>query len=241
MAGALGLRKPTDTRHLSRYGITAETLPTIPTGVPIGINWYLNFDDPQPDSQGHYWVGRGDLGTVRGGHCVCLRAPKLIDRWWPFYDQGNEGACCGFGVCRALSLQNRKRYDGSKLYHAAQLIDDWSDTPPESGTSVRAACDVARLQGAWCVVRGKSEPNPDPEEGILQNRWALSIEDIAYALDPDSQGTLILNRGWVGLLNSWGAGYEREVRMPLDTLYRMIVKEDGEAMVMTDRPAPPNN
>lgn len=41
--------------------------------VTIGVNWYANFDTPisQPGFN-LGWVGQGDLGAVRGGHCVCI-------------------------------------------------------------------------------------------------------------------------------------------------------------------------
>lgn len=41
--------------------------------VTIGVNWYVNFDQPilNPTS-GHYWIGTGHLGGTRGGHSVCV-------------------------------------------------------------------------------------------------------------------------------------------------------------------------
>lgn len=42
-------------------------------GIPvsIGINWYANFDQPVQYGK-EWWIGRGNLGGVRGGHCVCV-------------------------------------------------------------------------------------------------------------------------------------------------------------------------
>jgi hypothetical protein len=37
----------------------------------IGVNWYPNFDKPEYIDT-DYWIGRGDLGVVEGGHCVCV-------------------------------------------------------------------------------------------------------------------------------------------------------------------------
>lgn len=37
----------------------------------IGINWYSNFDNPVSVGA-EKWIGKGSLGTIRGGHCVCL-------------------------------------------------------------------------------------------------------------------------------------------------------------------------
>jgi hypothetical protein len=99
-----------------------------------------------------------------------------------FYDQGEEGACVGFGWSWAMSILNSKaggtvKYDARWLYHAAQLADDWSDTPPESGTSVRAGGDVLRLQGAVRMVRGKDQP-VNLQDGIAADRWATDVDQM---------------------------------------------------------------
>jgi hypothetical protein len=63
----------------NRWAKTTDEMRTsIANGVPvaIGVNWYSNFDAPvsKPNSAGgtESWIGQGDLGHVRGGHCVCL-------------------------------------------------------------------------------------------------------------------------------------------------------------------------
>jgi hypothetical protein len=38
----------------------------------IGINWYSNFDNPIQDSAGNWWIGKGSLGSIRGGHCTAI-------------------------------------------------------------------------------------------------------------------------------------------------------------------------
>ena len=134
-----------------------------------------------------------------------------------------------------MSLLNRERYDGQKLYLAAQLTDDWDDTPPEEGTSVRAGCDIARRLGMWRVIRGKTEDHPTLDRGIAENRWATSVEEIAACLSPADEGDAILDRGWVRLVNSWGLTYP-EVRLDLDVLHRLVFAEQGEATVVTDVP-----
>lgn len=40
--------------------------------VTIGINWYSNFDTPTTHHDGTHWIGEGDLGSVEGGHCICI-------------------------------------------------------------------------------------------------------------------------------------------------------------------------
>jgi hypothetical protein len=93
--GPLGRRAPTDWQHVDRYPLT--TIPATPVPIAIGINWYANFDDPVRDPTGHYWIGRGPLGQVRGGHCVCLKPRGVTDltAWWDFYDQGPRARASG--------------------------------------------------------------------------------------------------------------------------------------------------
>jgi hypothetical protein len=96
--GPLGRRPPTDFAHVERYPLTEPRRAGVvaPTPVVIGVNWYVEFDRPEKDSKGRWWVARdGRLTTVRGGHCVCLRPAGSSDpdSWWEFYNQGDEGAC----------------------------------------------------------------------------------------------------------------------------------------------------
>jgi hypothetical protein len=97
------------------------------------------------------------------------------------YDQGSEGACVGFACSWMMSLLNRVRYDARWLYVHAQDVDEWPDTPPGEGTSVRAACDVLRAQG-HCRMRGGRPMAPDTTHGIEANRWATTVDEIRTAL-----------------------------------------------------------
>jgi hypothetical protein len=228
MSGPLGRRVPSDWQHVERYPLTAATAPSKPTPVVIGVNWYVEFDAPVKDDQGHYWIARdGKLSKVRGGHCVCLK-PKGnsdLDAWWNFYDQGQEGACVGFGVTRLASQLNRKEYDAPWLYHEAQKVDEFPGEDYE-GTTVRAGLDVLRKVGHRVVTDGKSGA-PDPAEGIAANRWATSIDDVLSALGYDGLD-------YVDVLNSWGHGFPHLTRMPASVLERLRT-EDGEVGLVTDR------
>jgi hypothetical protein len=223
----LGRRAPTDWAHVDRYPLMAAVAPEKPTPVVIGVSWYENFDEPQQDSRRHWWVGRGPLGRVRGGHCVCLKPRGAVDltAWWHFYDQGVEGSCVGFGCSRMMSLLNRRRYDARWLYEQAQLVDEWSDTPPEEGTSVRAGLDILRTRGH--KRSGSTRYMPDPAEGIAANRWARSIDDVLSVLGYDGLD-------YVDILNRWNVDYPHLTRMPAETLQRLF-EEDGEFGVVTDR------
>jgi hypothetical protein len=207
----------------------ASMVPAKPTPVVIGVNWYVEFDNPEKDDHGHHWIARdGKLTTVRGGHCVCLK-PKGNsdpDAWWDFYNQGSEGACVGFGISRLTSQLNRKLYDGFWLYHEAQKIDEWPGEDYD-GTSVRAALDILRKVG-HCVKEGVG-PTATAVlgEGIAANRWARGVDDVLSILGYDGLD-------YVDVLNSWGRGYPHLTRMPAKVLERLW-KEDGEVGIVTDR------
>src|SRR3954452_20022444 len=238
--GPLGRRRPEDFDHVERYPLTLATVPAAPVPVTIGVDWFTNFDNPVKDSRGRWWIGRGDLGSVRGGHCVCLEpgdsstpgaSEQDIASWWDFYDQGREGACVGFGSSRMMSLLNRRRYDARWLWNRAKEVDEWPDTNPgdDNGTSVRAALDVLRTRG-HVVYKPHDEDGPSVTDGISANRWATRADEILATLQSPA-GTRL---GAVCVLNSWGRSWPQRVWMPASVLQRLL-DEDGEAGVVTDR------
>jgi hypothetical protein len=241
-AGPLGRKTPTDFAHVDRYPLTATTTPATPAPVVVGVNWYVEFDQPTKDGSGHYWVARdGRLTRVRGGHCVCLKPRGVVDNtaWWDFYDQGAEGACIGFGSSRMMTLLNRRRYLARWLWDKAKSVDEWPETNPgdDDGTSVRAALDVLRTQGhvAWRPSyeplqtdwQHRDELVGSAGEGIAANRWATSTDEVLSVLGYDGLD-------YVDVLNSWGKSYPHLVRMPATVLERLRT-EDGEVAVVTDR------
>jgi hypothetical protein len=240
---SLGRRAPSDWEHVDKYPLTASRLEeiTAPRPIVIGVNWYTNFDHPVQDAQGHYWIGRGNLGSIRGGHCVCLKPKNARDsnQRWEFYNQGDEGACVGFGVSRMMTFFNGKLYLARWLWDKAKEIDEWSDTVPgdDNGTSVRAALDVLRTQGhvVWknsyeslqTNWQGRDQLVGKPAEGIAANRWITSMDDALQVLG-------YTGLDYVDICNSWGRDYPHLVRMPVTTL-ETLWKEDGEIGVATDR------
>lgn len=59
--------------------------------VSIGVYWYANFDNPKPKGK-EFIIGEGDLGLIRGGHCVCVygasdkrQAFKIKNSWGKDY------------------------------------------------------------------------------------------------------------------------------------------------------------
>jgi len=243
MMRPLGRRSPSDYGHVAKYALSELEAP--PTHVPVaaGINWYTDFDKPVRHSDGSYWIGLNParLGSWRGGHCICLepesdpsRVGKEEDtltfhRW---YDQDGEGACVGFGCSRVMSLINRHRYDGFWLYDEARKLE--GRYPDGEGAEVRSGLEVLRTKGHVAAAspaprtctRGEPDKPAALSQGIQAYRWARGVSEIT-----DTLGT---SKPYVVLLQSWGEEYPERVRMPLETLARLM-REGGEAGVVTDR------
>jgi len=230
----LGWKTPEDRTYLDKWKLTAPTLPSVAQPCVLGIPWYSSFDSPKIDTNGRWWIGKGSLGYVRGGHAICVQPgdSSALDMWllWRFYDQGEEGACVGFSLSRALSLMNRSRYYARWLYQEAQKVDEWPETPPEEGTSVSAGCDILINKGHRRLKEGVFLP-PSIYSGIKAYRWARNVEDIHAVLKHPTADRL----GAVPLLNSWGTAYPRKVWLPDEVLHRIVFAEEGECAVLTDR------
>lgn len=97
------------------------------------------------------------------------------------YDQGREGACVGFSQSWMMSILNRIRYSAIWLYREAQLIDEWTDTPPAEGTSLRAGFDILRTRGHR-QLRGQVVKPEDLAHGISANRWATTVDEVRAAI-----------------------------------------------------------
>src|SRR6202161_1283831 len=100
--GGLGREVPPDFDHVAKFPLSAIGGPQKPSPVQLGVAWMTNFDSPVEDSQGVWWIGKGDLGTERGGHAICAQPPSLTDEpeWTSFYNQGQTPECVGFSICR---------------------------------------------------------------------------------------------------------------------------------------------
>jgi hypothetical protein len=112
-------------------------------------------------------------------------APDIsVERVLPFrssyrsrYDQGNTSACVGFSSSWAMSILNHEYYDAPWLFHEALKVDEWPGEDDNNGTSVRAGMDVLRTLGHRQVYRGRDRP-VDPNNGILRNEWATSVDQV---------------------------------------------------------------
>lgn len=113
--------------------------------------------------------------------------------WWKQHDQGQEGACVGFGSSAMMSVTNHYqrlkatgqnltyRYASRWLYLESQLIDEWDETPPEEGTSVNASCKILFDKGHRRIQNGVTGPVL-PAHGISAYRWATNYDEIRAAI-----------------------------------------------------------
>ncbi len=112
--------------------------------------------------------------------------PPTITRgrsWYvqPRLDQGQEGACVGFGVSHELAgwpapVRGIDDAFAQEIYREAQKIDPW---PGEeySGTSVLAGVKIAQQRGYFGTYR-----------------WCFSVEDILRALA--HEGPVVVGTVW---------------------------------------------
>ena len=110
------------------------------------------------------------------------------------YNQGREGACVGFASSWMMSILNRRYYNAHWLYKEAQKIDEWVGEA-YSGTSVRAGMDVLRTVGHRQVLKNRPDLPPDRKHGILENRWAKSVDEVRTCI---AKGTpVVLGVDWM--------------------------------------------
>jgi hypothetical protein len=74
----------------NRWATTVDEMRTglgLGLSMAIGVNWYRNFDKPVKVGT-NFWIGQGDLGSIRGGHCICVygasdkkQAFKIKNSW----------------------------------------------------------------------------------------------------------------------------------------------------------------
>lgn len=229
----LGRRPASDDAHIRKYSLAADATPATPTPLVLGIAWPFGFDKAGlREFDGGVWVGRSPLGKVRGGHAICLKPPALDDPKGAYehHNQGEEGRCVGEAWTRASALVEGRLFDPESLFQRAQAIDEFDDTPPESGTSVRAGGAVAQKEGLHLVRNNIVAKRPSSRWKIGAYFWATSVEQIVACLHGD------MALGYVEFLNSWGAGYPHITRMSHELLHQMVFERDGDAAIAVNRP-----
>jgi hypothetical protein len=135
-----------------------------------------------------------------------LPTPASVERTLPLlpyrraYDQGDTHGCVGYSASWMMSLLNRRLYAPRWLWNEAKLVDPFADSQPgdASETTVRAAMDVLRAQGHRRIYGGR-ELQPRRSDGITENRWALTVDQIRTSL---SHGTpVVLGIDWYRSFN----------------------------------------
>jgi hypothetical protein len=119
-----------------------------------------------------------------------LPTPAVVERALPLlpytraYDQGDCHGCVGFSASWMMSLLNRRLYAPRWLWEQAKLVDPFADSQPgdQQETTVRAAMDVLRAQGHRHVLGGR-EFGPRRSDGISENRWAVTVDEIRTSID----------------------------------------------------------
>lgn len=122
-------------------------------------------------------------------------APVLREKRWRLrerLDQGQEGACVGFGWAHelaALPYRIRQSNDSARaIYKRAQQLDEW---PGEnySGTSVLAGAKAVQELGH-----------------LKEYRWAFSADDVLATLS--AHGPVVIGVNWYrGMFNTDRANY----------------------------------
>lgn len=232
----LGRLYPKHFDHVEKYSLdVAAHTPGVQPVAP-GTNWYEAFDSPAKGQDGKWRIRSSRLGNIRGGHCYCLCPPTLVakDIWQRFYNQGQEGACEGFGHSRRFSLLTGKTFDAFHLYDDAQRIEGTyvpNGGSADEGSTNDACCQALKKWGVHPQtgdvahrVNVASEPHP---AAISTYRWATTAGQILTVLGISSGGE-------IPLLNSWGEDYPHVVYMPPEVLERLL-HEGGECDVITDR------
>jgi hypothetical protein len=228
--GGLGRVTPPDYDHVEKFPLSALGADA-PTNTPVqlGIPWMSNFDKPVETTVGGqtiYVIGKGNLGTERGGHAICAQPPTLTDTAdnVRFYNQGQTEECVGFSICRGQSLLHTGTlFNPLWLYNAARNTE--GNHSEEGGSTVRAGMHVLLKKGAkpW------GEKSPVLADGVTAYRWATTWDEVRAALGvPDDQDGVDLDQ-------SWGdEGYPPHVRIT-DEAGEWCLQQGGEAGLFTER------
>jgi len=145
----------------------------------------LNFDVAVPTYR--YWSGFRTHLNQTGDTCVANawthllcdspRSHRLADVDMDAPGWGIPGSASDTWNTGYVDVQSGETGFRGWLYHAAQTTDEFSDTPPAGGTSVRAAAKILQQLGVLSAYH-----------------WAQSIDDIAMAIL--TTGPVVVGTPW---------------------------------------------
>jgi hypothetical protein len=159
---------------------------TTPTPLPLGRR--------VPADWRH--VERYPYATVAPYAVTSVERALPLPRYRIDYDQQREGACVSFASSWMMSIFNRRLYDARWLWNRAKEVDEFPATNPgdNNGTSVRAAMDVLRDEGHRRLHRRNGAGVVAVAEGIAENRWATTVDEIRTSI---AAGTpVVLGCNW---------------------------------------------
>lgn len=172
-------------------------------------------------------------------------------------NQGNEGACCGFGVsheaaARPVCVPGITNESAHVLYKRAQDLDEWPGSDYD-GTSVIAAVKAAQEKGYYPEYRWSFGLDDQILAVGLHGPGVLGVEWRDGMYDTDSDGFIhytgdvvgghcILCRGvnvkkkYFLLRNSWGSswGVNGDCKISFDDMDKLIHAQ-GECCIPTKR------
>lgn len=149
-------------------------------------------------------VAKYRLAKLRRGTPARVEEVLPLPYYHWSHDQGTEGACVGFAASMMMAIRNELQardarmkpyvhwYNCMWLYREAQRVDEWPGENYE-GTSVRAAMDVLRTLGHVRIGRRKIEAPAAIAEGISENRWATTVDEIRACIADGMPVTLGIN------------------------------------------------
>lgn len=108
--------------------------------------------------------------------------PELHPQWEliEILDQGEEGACAGFGLAALINYLNAQRGDKTKvsarmLYQMAKQYDEWPGEQYE-GSSARGAMKGWYKNGVCSAVKWPNTPQPDADDYLTKERQEDALQ-----------------------------------------------------------------
>jgi C1A family cysteine protease len=175
---------------------------------PKKVKRVLNVD-PSRDTERDWQLEQASAaGLVRAAAAAAPPKTKdLREDWWKVGDQGSTGSCVGWATADALlrwhfvksgRIKNTETMSKRFIWMASKETDEFSTSPTtfieNSGTSLKAALDVARKYGAV-------KENVLPFAGGLYPGKPETFYALAAQMKIRSYFNLSLSRG--GSLDAW--------------------------------------
>lgn len=186
----------------------------------------------------------------------------------PVLDQGQEGACTGFGTTNGLLFNPNPikgldaKFAREQIYWTAQRNDPWRGgaypgaKPHYDGTAVLYAIKAADKLGYYVQYHwGKSEP--ELAAGLQVSTAVLGLDWYNDMFEPDKNGFIHPTGGKAGghcilateinieqdyytLHNSWGPtwGNNGDCKIRRGDLAKLLA-DDGECCIITKKPVSP--